>query len=244
MKYLLTLLLALPLFAADGGCPAKWGYGTTNGPDRWGQMETAWAACDSGKVQSPIDLAPARLEPGLPELDLQYGDAPLVVQNTGHEIKVPLGAGTVTFGDKSGELQQFHFHVKSEHTIDSRHAAAELHLVHATADGKLIVVGVLIDEGNENEALKTLLKLRPETICTSRKSQANFNPFGLLPKSTAAYYMYAGSLTTPACSQVVTWIVLRDHIQASHEQIQALEVGHENARPVQPLGTRVVSRNF
>ena len=246
MKKLLLLLvplvIAAPIFAAESACPASWGYESGNGPDRWAQMETAWGACD-GKSQSPVDLGTAQ-KSDLSSLKFDFKDAPLILQNTGHDLKVPVGSGTVRFGQEA-KLQQFHFHVKSEHRMNGAQAEAELHLVSETSEKTLIVVGVLIDEGPENEALKALLALRPDTDCTSRKQLTpNFNPMRLLPASTKDFFMYSGSLTTPACDEIVTWIVLRDHITASRAQLDALKVHHENARPVQPLGTRTVWKNF
>lgn len=236
-----ALILATTYAFAD--CPAKWGYDATTGPDRWGQMDADWGACDSGKQQSPVDLKPATKGP-LPALQISYGDGPLVVQNTSHEIKVPAATGTIHFGTEEAMLLQYHFHVHSEHAVDGHLAAAELHLVHKTKGGKLIVIGVLIDRGKENAALNSLLGLRPADGCSSHKANANFNPHHLLPSNVHDFYSYPGSLTTPACTEGVTWIVLRAHITASEEQISALEVEHENARPLQPLGGRSVVKNF
>ena len=239
---LLSLVITMPLFAGDGACPASWGYESGNGPDRWAQMETAWAACD-GKQQSPVDLGNAQ-KSDLSSLKFDFKDAPLILQNTGHDLKVPVGNGTVRFA-REASLQQFHFHVKSEHRMNGAQAEGELHLVSETTDKNLIVIGVLIDEGPENAALKTILALRPDADCTSRKALTpNFNPMQLLPPSTKEFFMYSGSLTTPACDEIVTWIVLRDHITASRAQLDALKVHHENARPPQPLGTRIVWKNF
>ena len=244
---LLSLVIALPVFAAEEACLTKWGYEPSNGPDRWAQLDSAWAACD-GKQQSPVDLGKAEKRDFAVLIDFQ--DAPLIVQNTGHDLKVPVGAGLVVTNRSEGTLQQFHFHVKSEHRMNDVQAEGELHLVSETKDKKLIVIAVLIDEGKEeNAALKAILALRPETDCTSRKQLTpNFNPMRLLPPKPPTgerpIFMYDGSLTTPACSEIVTFIVLRDHISATRAQLDQLKVHHENARPTQPLGTRTVWKNF
>jgi carbonic anhydrase len=129
--------------------------------------------------------------------------------------------------------------------MNGAQSEAEIHIVSETDDKKLIVIGVFIDEGPENAALKTLLALRPDADCTSRKALTpNFNVMRLLPPSTTAFFNYSGSLTTPACDEIATWIVMRDHITASRAQLDALKVHHENARPPQPLGGRVVQKNF
>jgi carbonic anhydrase len=237
---LAVLLIAVRLHAV---CPAKWGYEPGNGPNRWGQMEDAWAACDAGKAQSPINID-SSMRAALPPLRLVYRKAPLVVQNTGHELKVPTTTGTLTFDGETAQLIQFHFHTPSEHTMSNQEARAELHLVHKTASGKLFVVGVLIDKGDLNVPLQTILDFAPHDACTSKKAVEGFNPQTLVPRETKDFFTYAGSLTTPACSEGVTWFVLFEHITASGEQLEALEVGHGNARPVQPIGDRIVRRSF
>ncbi len=61
-------------------------------------------------------------------------------------------------------------------------------------------------------------------------------------------FRYAGSLTTPPCSEHVQWIVMDTPITMSAEQIAKIqkmfaapEFPQGNARPVQPLGHRTVA---
>jgi len=56
------------------------------------------------------------------------------------------------------------------------------------------------------------------------------------------FWHYNGSLTTPPCSEGVKWYVAQKHIQASHEQIEAMAklVHHKNNRPTQELNGRVI----
>lgn len=62
---------------------------------------------------------------------------------------------------------------------------------------------------------------------------------------TEDFYNYAGSLTTPPCSEGVRWFVLKDRITISHKQVDEFShfVHGANARPVQPLNDRTVSSN-
>ena len=54
-------------------------------------------------------------------------------------------------------------------------------------------------------------------------------------------FRYAGSLTTPPCSEVVTWNVFADPVYLSESQIQTYRDHYENNyRPVQSLYRRLV----
>ena len=63
----------------------------------------------------------------------------------------------------------------------------------------------------------------------------------LLPAGRKAF-AYLGSLTTPPCTEGVHWLVLRSPVELDATQIASfVDVLHDNARPVQPLGARRVS---
>jgi carbonic anhydrase len=68
-----------------------------------------------------------------------------------------------------------------------------------------------------------------------------FNPVSMLPPDRAKYLQYIGSLTTPPCTEGVVWIVLRQPVSASAEQIALFRkmVGM-NARPTQPVNGRLI----
>ena len=62
----------------------------------------------------------------------------------------------------------------------------------------------------------------------------------LLPKNHG-YYAFSGSLTTPPCNEGVQWIVLKESVEASQAQIDAMHaILKDNARNVQPLHDRVI----
>jgi carbonic anhydrase len=66
------------------------------------------------------------------------------------------------------------------------------------------------------------------------------NAAQLLPKNHA-YYTFPGSLTTPPCSEGVTWFVLVNPNELSGEQIARFgRIYSGNARPTQALNGRVI----
>ncbi|GLK88824.1 carbonic anhydrase [Pseudomonas turukhanskensis] len=219
---------------------AHWGYEGAGGPEHWAELDPANAACRASQQQSPVDIKAGESQrAALPTLDFDYKSSSADVVNNGHTVQVNLPAGSVLkVGDVSAELLQFHFHAPSEERFDGKTYPMDAHLVHKTADGKLSVVAVLFEEGNENQALKPILSALP----AAGKNHAieAFDPALLLP-SDRTYYRFMGSLTTPPCSDGVSWQVLRQPVEVSKEQIAAFRALYPmNARPVQPLNGRVI----
>ena len=70
---------------------------------------------------------------------------------------------------------------------------------------------------------------------------AKINPGALLPKSLN-YYSFEGSLTTPPCSEGVTFYILKSPTTMAKAQVEAFPF-KLNARPVQPLNGRKVMAN-
>jgi carbonic anhydrase len=228
-----------------------WNYGE-QGPAAWGTLSPEFVACAEGKSQSPIDLT-AVAEGPAPEMKFSFQPAALKivhhahkadVVNTGHSIQVNTsGNDTLSVGGQTFTLLQYHFHSPSEHTVDGKHFPMEMHLVHKSADGKLAVVGALIEEGSHNAAFDPVwANLPKEKGVEAHLENVMVNVDDLLPKDLSAY-SYDGSLTTPPCSEGVTWFVLTTPVRLSAEQIAAFRaVVHDNNRPVQPLNARTVVR--
>jgi carbonic anhydrase len=234
----------------DGGKPlpkahaAHFGYQGEAGPEHWGDISEEWEACEVGKAQSPVDLSASKAA-DLPGLAFDYRPTPVAIVNNGHTVQVNYEKGsTLTVGGAVYELVQFHFHAPSEHTVDGKHHPLEMHLVHKDAAGKLAVVGVLVEEGEANPAFAPVFDHLPKMKAPlAVVPEARVNAEELLP-ADLAYYAYAGSLTTPPCSEGVHWKVLAKPVQMSKEQIEAFRrIYPGNNRPVQGLNGRVVERN-
>ncbi len=208
--------------------------------------QAAWShvagLCGTGHEQSPINLSSAAPMAETPDLTPRYLSASGAWVNNGHTLQFTPGQSNamLTIGQDAYQFAQFHFHSPAEHTLDRRAYPAELHFVHRNGAGMLAVVGVFIEEGAENPALAALLAAKPPGQGETHGSTLEVDLNALLPPDRA-YFAYAGSLTTPPCTEGVRWNVLRTPLQASAEQIAALrEALGASSRHVQPLGQRTV----
>ncbi len=239
--------------ADEGGVEEQaphWGYEAHDGPVMWASLNPAWTLCSDGHRQSPIDL-PTGLEPEEGSKRRRYLPASLRIArnehvadilDNGHTIQVNTDAGGVLELDGlEFDLIQGHFHSPSEHTVDGRHAPLEMHLVHQGPDGRLAVVGILIEEGDLTPAFDAIIQNLPSAPGESRHVEGvTVNALDLLPASED-YYRYEGSLTTPPCLEVVTWLVMAAAVTLSEGQMRAFTALIPGTnRPVQPLNGRVI----
>jgi len=216
----------------------SWGYSGAHGPDHWSEVN---ATCGLGKTQSPIDILHAEKK-DLPAIEFSYRSSPLNIVNNGHTIQVNYAPrSSITVNGKTYELVQFHFHHLSETEINSQHSPMEIHLVHKDKDGNLAVVAVLLNEGHPNQTVSTLWSNLPsDEGKESTPEHVEIEAVHLLP-ANHRYYTFPGSLTTPPCSENVTWFVLARPVMLSKQQIAKFAAIYpNNARPVQPLNGRTV----
>jgi carbonic anhydrase len=263
-------LVAMVLVGACGGAPAPvpnaapattsadhpppaakahFSYANPEGPDHWGDLDPAFATCKSGTKQSPVNLPSVlRTDSSLAITRPMSGPIPLVVVNNGHAIQVKnTAAASVTIDNVKYDLAQFHFHSPSEHTIGGKSFDMEMHLVHKSADGKLAVIALLFTKGAENQILKPLWASMPSAASEDPTTVDNVSiDVARLYPNEMKFEHYEGSLTTPPCTESVSWFVLEPPahggLEMSAEQIsryQALMHGPTN-RPVQPLNGRTV----
>ncbi len=255
------MLSVVGLQAGEPGS-IPWGYEGDLGPNHWGSLGSEFALCEKGMAQSPIDLLRTH-KIALDDIQFSYKDSPFHVINNGHTLEElePLSEtvksrypkhgqtvlhfdkdSTIVFDDDLYLLEQFHFHTPSEHTIDQKHYPLELHLVHHNERHEAAVGAVFMKSGKHNSFFETFLAHAPEKVGEFVDDQAHMiNPANLLPKHRS-YYRYFGSYTTPPCHEGVIWAVMHDPIEVSAEQIQRFRtlLGHDNARPAQPLHKRFV----
>jgi carbonic anhydrase len=221
-----------------------WSYQGATGPAHWAALEHDYASCGVGKTQSPIDIEDALAKKGdLPAIAFDYKPSPLKIVDNGHTVEVMYAPGSsITVQGKQYELVQFHFHKPSEEKINGKSADMVVHLVHRDRDGKLAVVAVLLEAGGSSQLIETLWKNIPKEKEKEQDVQGvEVNAADLLPANKAAYYTFAGSLTTPPCSEGVTWFVLKARTPVSKDEVARFaQLYPMNARPTQPLNGREI----
>ncbi|KAF1412743.1 Carbonic anhydrase 9, partial [Spheniscus humboldti] len=233
-----------------------------------------------GTMQSPINIDTAKtiFSPELQPIQLSGYSLPanekLKLRNNGHTVLLELPESLAITGGYAQQYRAVQLHLHwgspsgpgSEHIINGRRFAAEIHVVHYNTkydsfkeamvhpDG-LAVLGAFLEVGpRENpyyqEILEHLYKIQREG---EEVLVPGFNIAGLLPANLKLYFHYNGSLTTPPCYQTVKWTVFNQTMLLSHDQMSMLVKSlrndddkplQNNYRPVQDLHRRRVLASF
>ena len=260
MRFICFALFALVASAAN-----EYEY-TYDNQAAWRDLQGA--VCGICNRQSPINIVPATAQPSSTLQNLIFinwdGRVDGTFSNKGHNVQFdPSVKGTSTVNQKGTYvLQQLHFHWGegqrdgSEHRIQGSQYDAEIHFVHrkqGAPDGSTDIdtLTVLAVFGIANDAAPITgiwNQLQVPSTSGSSFPLSGLRYSDLLP-SNRDYYYYEGSLTTPPCSEVVQWFVLKEPIQIPSAYISRLRTVQENnrgtllthnVRDVQPLNGRIV----
>jgi carbonic anhydrase len=232
-----------PAPPAEPAHEVHWSYAGEGAPSAWGHLKPEFALCSSGQRQSPIDIRDG-IRLGLEPVQFDYRPSSFRVVDNGHTIQVDIGAGnSIEVGGQRYELVQFHFHRPSEEAIDGRRFDMVAHFVHKSLDGRLAVVAVLIERGAAQAQLQQVWNHLPLERGDSMPARATLDLERLLPEQRG-YFNYMGSLTTPPCSEGVLWIVMKQPVSASIEQLGVFaRLYPMNARPLQSAGGRRIKES-
>ncbi|KAG7396149.1 hypothetical protein PHYBOEH_002753 [Phytophthora boehmeriae] len=254
---------------ADVATGPVWGY-RENDPSMVSTSKWAatFPAC-GGKRQSPIDIETTTAgghmkKSGKPKSSLTFSGKcsqfnmtephePLDVVVVEESSTCKAAASGVSYN-----LKQFHLHAPSEHTLDGKALDGEIHFVHESDDGKaLLVVGVFLEKAARSDGWLTPVLDGLDHVNSTETHEAiivNLKSYSTLVKKVikaGAIFNYPGSLTTPACDEIADWWVVEKPIKISsadfdrlHKDLVEYHITDDgnNARPVQPLNGRIVSR--
>ena len=229
--------------SSGAAAPARkgnWSYHGDTGPAHWAQLKPEFALCGSGQRQSPIDIRdgiPVELDP----IQFDYKLSAFRVIDNGHTVQVNVEPGNrIVVNGRRFDLVQFHFHRPSEEKLNGRQFEMVAHLEHRDLEGKLAVVAVLIDEGKAHPLVQQVWNNLPLEKHTEQPGLNALDPNLLLPERRQ-YVTYMGSVTTPPCTEGVLWMVMKEPVTLSRQQIGIFSRLYPmNARPVQPTGDRLI----
>lgn len=265
----------------------QWGYTKDNGPATWQCV----APAARGLHQSPVNITASDVvydaQLSQRPLSIHYDAASCkTLLNNGHSLQAVVDAQDTSLegGPYAHKYRaaQFHFHwgrtsdVGAEHLVNGKAYAAELHVVHwntelcscvteavKSATG-VAVLGVFFQVGAENAALKKLVDLMPSVKYAGDKTDIvdGFDPASLLPADRTEYWTYSGSLTTPPCYESVRFLLFKQPVSVSEQQLNAFRQlmshcksessihdefdGHivNNYRPTLPVNDRRILASF
>lgn len=148
-------------------------------------------------------------------LTARYQNTPINIVNNGENIDgvFTTTQNSVTYQGEVYNLAAFHFHTDGEHTFNGQEADGEIHLVHRSASGKVLVVGIHLDgvaSGNVDPQLSSFFETL-EDESNNLKDEDSSVPGGKIDpskfiSSSSQVYNYGGSLTTSPFS-AATWVV-------------------------------------
>ncbi len=261
MNVKITLRLSIVLIAAISCTNSKkhihenyqenehhWSYSGETSPKYWIEIEKG-SNCD-GKHQSPINIIHKNVDSVKIQenLKIQYSPVTLIseVENNGHSIQFDFETGdSINYNNETYYLKQIHFHEPSEHKINGIIYPIEMHLVHISKAGEITVLGLLGEEGDDSQLFEFFESFLPikENVVKDIHQKIDLSSLFLEDKH---YYSYSGSLTTPPCTENVNWIVFKESIILSVEEVLKLKnnMPINNYRNEQPLNERVVTYHF
>ncbi|XP_010723590.2 carbonic anhydrase 9-like isoform X2 [Meleagris gallopavo] len=269
----LPFMLFFFFFFLQGPSDNHWSY------EDLGQWAKHSPAC-AGNMQSPININTETtiFSPQLRPIQLSGYSLPasqmLTLENNGHTVVLILPESLAIAGGYAQQYRakQLHLHwgspskPGSEHTVDHRRFAGELHVVHYNTKYKnftaaltkpdgLAVLGVFLEVGpRENPYYQQILEhLHSIQGKGDKVFVPGFNIAGLLPDNLHFYFRYNGSLTTPPCHESVKWTIFNQTVMLSKEQMSILvsslqsddnHILMNNFRPDQSLHRRWVLASF
>ena len=235
-----AVIAAAPPPPANG---TYWTYEGEFGPANWSKINAGWNKCNGGARQSPIDIRDG-IKVELEQIAFDYRPSSFSVQDNGHTVQVRLGGGNyLSVAGRTYELQQLHFHRPAEERVNGKSYEMGIHLVHKDVEGHVAILALMLQRGRPQPAVQTVWNNLPLEKTDTFTPSIVFDPNDLLPERRD-YYTYMGSLSEPPCTEGVLWLVMKEPLQASSEQMALFSRLYPlNARPVQASSGRMIKES-
>jgi len=125
-----------------------------------------------------------------------------------------------TYSGLDFKLQNISIYSPSLHSINQKHYAAEIIFFHKDTLNNNLIISLFVDKGNENIQYQPIINNLPNRSA-SIKLDETLDLLNLLPQQTH-FYIYQGS-TIEKVIEPAKWIILKDNIEFSEEQLTKLQ---------------------
>ncbi len=221
----------------------RWGYSGLGAPENWARLPGN-ALCGNGKRQSPIDIR-GGIRVDLEQIRFDYRPTLFRITDTGHTVQVDVAEGNnIGVLGRQWQLTHIQFRRPAEERVNGKTYEMSAQFVHRDYANNLAIVTVLMERGAEHPVLQKLWNHMPlDTGLSVEPPNVVVDLVKLLPERRD-YYTYMGSLATPPCTENVLWMVFKEPVMVSPEQIGIFaRLYPHNARPVQPTHDRLIKES-
>ncbi|PWW73256.1 carbonic anhydrase [Tuber magnatum] len=239
-----STLVSACLYKREDPTLPPYTYAGETGPLRWHNLTVdgknfPYRKCATGKQQSPIDITDA-VPLAVNTTTTFPPSGEFTIEDNGHSIEVtprkPDDYKSV-LGGQVYKLSQFHFHLSGEHRLRQEPFPLEAHFVHTKLDDekKLAVIGILfdlVDTGAGDALLQSIYPkldgLQKPVHGKREKKEKHGDALEVQMHSVnnivdnSHIRSYSGSLTTPPCSEEVSWYVVEEPLAITVKQFNKM----------------------